>query len=66
MSSWWRKLCIGSFGKVPEPKSYEQVSQADPSMVKVQVRSHYQCVGGGVCVAGKTKRSGDWDREGHV
>ncbi len=25
-SSWWWKLCIGSFGKVPEPKSYEQVS----------------------------------------
>ncbi len=26
-----------------------QLSQADPSMVKVQVKSHYQCVGGGVC-----------------
>jgi hypothetical protein len=44
-----------------------QLSQADPSMVKVQVRSHYQCVGGGVqYVAGKTKRSGDWDKEGHI
>jgi hypothetical protein len=25
-----------------------QLSQADPSMVKVQVRSHYQCGGGGM------------------
>jgi hypothetical protein len=24
------------------------------------------CGGGGVYVAGKTKRSGDWDREGHI
>jgi hypothetical protein len=43
-----------------------QLSQADPSMVKVQVRSHNQCVGGGGYVAGKTKRSGDWDREEHI
>ena len=47
-----------------------QLSQADPSMVKVQVRSHNQCGGGGgrggVYVAGQTKRSGEWDREGHI
>jgi len=43
-----------------------QLSQADPSMVKVQVRSHNQMCGGGVYVAGKTKRSGDWGKEGHI
>jgi hypothetical protein len=43
-----------------------QLSQADPSMVLVQVGSHYQCVGGGGYVAGNTKRSGDWDREEHI
>ena len=43
-----------------------QLSQADPSMVKVQVSSHYQSVGGGGYVAGNTKRSGDWGREGHI
>ena len=32
-----------------------QLSQADPSMVKVQVRSHYQCVGGGGMWPGKTQ-----------
>ncbi len=42
------------------------LSQADPSMVKVQMKSHYQCVGGGGYVAGKTQRSGDWDKEGHI
>ncbi len=25
MDPWWRKLCVESLGKVPEPKSYEQV-----------------------------------------
>ncbi|MFN9907389.1 MAG: hypothetical protein ACK56F_14925 [bacterium] len=30
------------------------------------MRSHYQGVGGGVCVAGKTKRSGDWGKEEHI
>jgi hypothetical protein len=35
-------------------------------MIKVQVRSHNQRVGGGGYVAGKTKRSGDWGKEGHI
>jgi hypothetical protein len=46
-----------------------QLSQADPSMVKVQVSSHNQCVwgGGGGCMwPGKTKGSGDRDREEHI
>jgi hypothetical protein len=34
-------------------------------MVKVQVSSHYQCVGGGY-VSGKTKRSGDWGKEEQI
>jgi hypothetical protein len=61
------KAVFGKFWEVPEPKSYEQgqLSQADPSMVKVQVKSHYQCVGGGY-VAGKPKRSGDWGKEEHI
>ena len=48
----------GKFGKSTRAKVLwtGQLIQADPSMVKVQVRSHYQmCVGGGGYVAGKTQ-----------
>ncbi len=69
MRSWWRKLYLRKWmGKYQsQVLRTGQLSQADPSMVKVQVRSHYQCVcGGGGYVAGNTKRSGDWGREGHI
>jgi hypothetical protein len=67
MSSWWRKLCIGSFGKVPEPKSYEQVSLVKLTLPWLRFKWGPTInVWGGVYGAGKTKRSGDRDREGHI
>ena len=67
MSSWWRKLCIGSFGKVPEPKSYEQVSLFKLTLPWLRFKwgPTINVCGGGY-VAGKTKRSGDWGREEHI
>ena len=41
-----------------------QLSQADPSMVKVQVRSHYQCVGGGGGVCGRETQEVRWMGQG--
>ncbi len=40
--------------------------EADPSMVKVQVRSTINVWGGGGMWPGKPKRSGDWGKEEHI
>ncbi len=54
-------------GKVPEPKSYEQVSLVKLTLPWLRFKWGPTInVWGGVYVAGKTKRSGDWDREGHI
>ncbi len=69
MGSWWRKLCIGSFGKVPESKSYEQVSLVKLTLPWLRFKwgpTINVCGGGGGYVAGKTKRTGDWGKEEHI
>ncbi len=63
------KAVCGKFGKVPEPKSYEQVSLKSSWPFHGWGSSEVpqsMCVGGGGYVAGKIKRSGDWGEEEHI
>ncbi len=59
------KAVFGKFWEVPEPKSYEQVSlvKLTPPWLRFKWVPTINVWGGGY-VAGKPKRSGDWDKGG--
>jgi hypothetical protein len=62
------KAVYCKFWKVPEPKSYEQVSLVKLSLpwLRFKCGPTINVWGGGGYVAGKTKRSGDLGKEEHI
>ena len=57
-----------SLERVPEPKSYEQVSlvKLTPPWFRFKCGPQSMCGGGGGMWPGKPKRSGDWGKEEHI
>jgi hypothetical protein len=62
------KAVYWKFWKVPEPKSYEQVSLFKLTLPWLRFKwvPTINVWGGGGMWPGKTKRSGDWGKEGHI